>query len=84
MRTRSKVGTTLVSLAAAGALAAAAAGPAAGHAPTFPYENEPVGDAACNDGTRNAHMTVPHETPAHPRIPHGPLGGPCHHNPPGP
>ena len=72
----------LVTLAAAGLLAAAGAGPATAHPFTFPDENQPVGDGACNEGTRHAHMTVPPGTPSHARIPHGLLGGPCHHNPP--
>ena len=42
-------------------------------------------DAACNDGTRNAHMSVPHENPAlganpgHRHLPRAPGGGACVH-----
>ena len=75
----------VVSLATAGLLATVGGTPAAAHHPLA--ESHFLPDAACNQGTENAHSTVPHSAPAHPRIPHRPpafIGTQCHHNPPAP
>ena len=72
----------IVSLATAGLLATVGGAPAAAHPPLA--ESHFLPPAACNQGTENAHATVPPSAPAHPRIPHRApvfLGGACHHNP---
>ena len=74
---RRSAGGALRALAVAAALAAAGAAPAAADIELLP-------DAACNDGARNAHMSVPHENPAldvnpgHRHLPRAP-GGVCQH-----
>ncbi len=53
-----------------GALTAVGAPPAAADAP-FVKE---LPAAACNQGTMNAHASVPRGTPGHPHIPHAMMG----------
>lgn len=68
---------TVPMLIIAGALAFAGAAPAVA-------DVEPLPSAACNDGTRNAHQSVPHDNPAqgsnpgHKHLPRAP-GGVCVH-----
>lgn len=56
----------ILSLVVAGALGTIGAAPAAAEAP-FVQE---LPDAACNQGTMNAHQSIPRGTPGHPHVPH--------------
>ena len=56
----------VLSIAVAAAAMGAGALPAAAEAP-FVKE---LPDAACNQGTMNAHQSVPRGVPGHPHIPH--------------
>ena len=68
---------TTLAIVVAAAFAAAGAAPAAA-------DIEPLPSAACNDGTRSAHQSVPRDNPAHGRnpghrhLPRAP-GGNCQH-----
>ncbi len=55
-----------VSLVVLGGSLAIATLPAAAEAP-FVQE---LPEAACNQGTQNAHMNIPRGTPGHPHVPH--------------
>jgi hypothetical protein len=74
---KTHIGRALRVLLVAGSLAAAGASPAAADIGLLP-------DDACNDGSRNAHMSVPHDNPAldvnpgHRHLPRAP-GGVCQH-----
>ncbi len=61
-----------VSFVAAGALMAIGAAPAAADPPFI----QEVNPAACNQGTHNAHQSIPPGTPGHPHVPHMMRPGP--------
>ena len=62
----------VLSLAFLGALSGAGAAPAAADPPSV----RPLPDAACNQGTANAHQSAPPHSMGHAHIPHS-MGGEC-------